>query len=397
MMQTWIEQPGYPVLSAKREGDQLILSQKRFSYQPNSSGQIWQIPVSISVLKGNSEWQHLDVLMDTESKSVALPNENTVYKINTRQTGFYRVKYLNPQDMDKLGNEIRQKTLPSEDRWGLENDLYAQVKSSDESLDTYLDFLKYYENETNFLPLSSIGDNLLNSYLLSGSENRQKIVQTGISLIEKLLLTIGYTPQPHEDHTCGSLRDQYIWQGVVFGSEQVASFANAEFNKLIENIPVHPDMIKSIMQAGALSGNQSTFDWFIQRFEKSASEHDRTNILSAMGCFTDDEIISKVQDYTLRHVPARNQSIPIASLAMNPAVMAGLWDWYKSEKELIAEFHPIIHERVFSVIVPVSDKAEPDAVRIFLKQNMIKINPDVVELTLERLLINQILKKNFSK
>jgi len=86
------------------------------------------------------------------------------------------------------------------------------------------------------------------------------------------------------------------------------------------------------MQAGALKGSKITFDWFIQRFEKSDSEHDRTNILSALGCFSDVQILSKVQDFTLSQVPARNQSIPIASLSVNPAAMSGLWDWYKSEK-----------------------------------------------------------------
>jgi len=389
MMQTWIEQPGYPILSAKREGTQLILSQKRFSYQENDSDQVWQIPVSISVREENSEWNHLDVLMDAESKTVELPNDNTVYKINTHQTGFYRVKYLNQQDLNKLGNEIRQKNLPPEDRWGLENDLYARVKSADETLDSYLDFLKYYENETDFLPLTSIGDNLLNSYLLAGKQYQQKIAQTGISLIENLLLTIGYEPQTDEDHTIGSLRDQYIWQGVVFGSEKVTSFAHAEFKKLINNEPVHPDIMKSIMQAGAFSGNLLTFEWFIHRFEKSVSEHDRTNILSAIGCFTDDESISKVQDFTLKHVPPRNQSIPIASMAANPAAMDRLWDWYKSEKDDFANFHPLIHERVFSSIIPASNRVTPDDIRNYVSENKLKINPDVMELTIERLIVNR--------
>jgi hypothetical protein len=84
-------------------------------------------------------------------------------------------------------------------------------------------------------------------------------------------------------------------------------------------------------------------------------------------------------------------------MAVNPAVMPGLWDWYKSEKDLIAGFHPLIHERVFSTIVPVCDNAEPDDIRIFLKQNKIKINPDVVELTIERLVINRRLRKKFNE
>jgi len=397
MMQTWIEQPGYPIISVKREGEQLILSQKRFSYQANDSEQVWQIPVSISIRSDNKEWQHKKVLMDKKSTTVSLGSENAVYKINTLQTGFYRVKYLNSKDLDSLGNEVRQQNLPPEDRWGLENDLYALVKSSDEKLETYLDFLKYYDNETNFLPLSSIGDNLLNSYLLAGKQNRQTIAQTGISLMEKLFLTIGYEPQPDEEHTIGTLRDQYLWQGVFFGSKKIREFASAEFNKLQNNDPVHPDMIKSIMQTGALTGNLATFEWFLNRLKNSVSEHDRTNILSAMGCFKDDEIISKVQAFTLKQVPPRNQSIPIASMAVNPSAMKGLWGWYKYEKDIIAKFHPLIHERVFSSIVPVSDNAEPDAVRTFLKQNKIDINPDVIELTLERLMINQRFKEHLNR
>jgi len=47
--------------------------------------------------------------------------------------------------------------------------------------------------------------------------------------------------------------------------------------------------------------------------------------------------------------------------------------------------------------VPVSDNAEPRAVRDFLKQNMIKINQDVVELTLERLEINRRLRKKINE
>ncbi len=109
MIQTWIEQSGYPIVSAKREGGQLHLSQKRFSFQPNDSDQIWQIPVSISVRTDNGDWYQKKVLMDAESISVELGDKDAVYKINTRQTGFYRVKYTDPGDLNNLGHEIMKK------------------------------------------------------------------------------------------------------------------------------------------------------------------------------------------------------------------------------------------------------------------------------------------------
>ena len=42
-MKSWVEQPGFPVITAGREGE-LVLTQKRFTYLPNDSGQSWLAP-----------------------------------------------------------------------------------------------------------------------------------------------------------------------------------------------------------------------------------------------------------------------------------------------------------------------------------------------------------------
>ena len=49
MVKNWVEQPGFPMITAAREGDTLVLSQRRFTYLPNDSGQSWLIPVNLRV------------------------------------------------------------------------------------------------------------------------------------------------------------------------------------------------------------------------------------------------------------------------------------------------------------------------------------------------------------
>ena len=127
MMQTWIEQPGYPIVEAKREKDRLVCSQKRFSFQPNDSDQIWQIPVSVAICNKNGQWRQVDVLMSSATAHVELLEDDVCYKLNSRQTGFYRVKYADSDNLHQLGRMVQEKQLPPEDRWGLENDLYARV------------------------------------------------------------------------------------------------------------------------------------------------------------------------------------------------------------------------------------------------------------------------------
>ena len=63
-------------------------------------------------------------------------------------------------NLAELGRRVQAKALSPEDRWGLQNDFYALVKSGEASLVEYLDFLSAYRHEAAYLPLVSIADNL---------------------------------------------------------------------------------------------------------------------------------------------------------------------------------------------------------------------------------------------
>ena len=401
IMASWVGQPGFPVITASPHETGLTLTQHRFSYLENADVQAcWRIPVTLRVYESGGRVHDMPVLMDAPTRVVELDPDlqknMAMYKINAGQTGFYRVTYSDEENLNQLGAAVRTQTLPPEDRWGLENDLFAMMAAAAVPPDRYLDFLEHYETETAFLPLMSIGANLRALYGLAGDSFQAKIKEQGCRLAKNLLSDIGFEPQPDEPYTTGPLRDQYLWLGVMLGSGPVEEFSRNQFARLRDGMTVHPDIARSILQAAAFHGDNIVFEWMIQRFETVESEHDRTNILSALGCFRDKEVISKVRDFTLTRVPPRNQSIPVAAMTENPAAAKELWNWYKTEKSVFAQFHPLIHERVFTSIVPVSLELKADDVRWFLSENQIKINPDVVSLTLERLAINQRLRQKLT-
>src|SRR5437870_7216221 len=57
VMDGWIFQPGYPLVSARLDGRQLVLSQQRFTYLPEplpgsvpaAQDQLWQVPVQLRI------------------------------------------------------------------------------------------------------------------------------------------------------------------------------------------------------------------------------------------------------------------------------------------------------------------------------------------------------------
>jgi tricorn protease interacting factor F2/3 len=395
MMKSWIEQKGFPIIEVKRDANKLILMQKRFTYLVGDSSQEWLVPIAIKIFYQNGNSKEIITLLDSKTKDIDTGGNFLAYKVNYGQTGFYRVKYNEKKDLIELGRKVLSKELPPEDRWGLQNDLFAQVRSADASINFYLDFLSNFSNEDAFLPLVSIASNLFQAYLVAEGVMRKKIASIGKSLFERVLSNIGYEPDPDEKPTTSILRDQIIWHSVVYGSKDIEKFAFYKFSSMMSGEKIHPDIMKSVMQIGAFHGNGKTFEWFDKRLNSTDSEHERMNILMALGNFKEKALIEKTQKYILDKVPDRNKFIPICYLAVNPYAVAYMWEWYLSNLSELEKLHPMHYERVIESIVPVGGIGKVKQVKIFFKNYMTKKNTpkDVIKLSLEKLEINLNMKK----
>ncbi len=390
LMQSWVEQPGYPKITVSRQDGRLTLNQQRFTYLPNESAQSWLIPISVNLYSKTGETRQLSLLMDKSQMIIEVDDDVSAYKVNDRQTGFYRVQYDDADNLRELGRLINAKAVSPEDRWGLQNDLYALVKSGDAMLADYLKFLAGYRQEDAYLPLASIADNLLGAYLVMNDGYRPKISSLAAPWFETILDRIGYEPAREETHTTSLLRDKLIWAAVFFGSGAAADFAGERFKALMAGDDVHPDIMKSVLQTGAYIGDSQAYDWLIERMDQSQIEHERMNILMALGCFQDPALTQKAQQYVLEAVPARNQFIPVVSMCANPHAIPLMWDWYVSHLEDVEQFHPMLYERVVGAIIPTAGIESPNEVKAFFDDYMQQKDKarDVIKLSLERLEIN---------
>ena len=390
MMKSWIEQMGFPVITVSRRGSRLVLSQRKFTYLPNQSDEKWMIPISISLFSNSGTTHRVTTRLDDEEQVMEIPEDTVAYKINDGQTGFYRVRYHDPENLAQLGKRVREKSLPPEDRWGLESDFFARVRAGEISLENYLDFIFWYREEDACLPLTGMAGNLYTAYLVMDDGWRRKISALAKPLYEDILEHIGYHPAPDENHPTALMRDRLLWDAALFGSEPVLAFARDQFARLMNGGAVHADIMKSIVCVAALCGDERTFEWFQERLQQSHVEHERLNILSALGCFRDEALLKRAQQYTLDAVPARNQFIPVVAMAANPHATSLLWNWYVDNLEKIEQFHPMLYERVIAAVVPIGGMAKSTEVRAFYDNYMKKTDKakDVIKLSLERLEIN---------
>jgi len=395
MMKSWIEQPGFPLVEARRSGNALLLSQKRFTYLPNDSRQAWLVPIHVQIFYENGETASKTTLLEDATGTLDMGPGVKSYKVNAGQSGFFRVKYLDAGVLQELGGKVLRKELVPEDRWGLQNDLFALVMGGEATIDQYLDFLDWYRDEDAFLPLGSIAGNLFRAYLVVEDPERERIRTKGKSFLEEVVGRLGYEPAPAERYNLSALRDQALWQAVLYGSKEAETFGLDAFSSLKKGGAVHPDIMKSVLQIGARSGGEEAFDWFHTRLQSTESEHERMNILMALGCFKSKEMIEKVREYVLEKVPDRNKFVPLVSLAANPHALPDMWEWYVSRVKELERFHPIHYERVILAVVPLGGLGRETEVEAFFDKYLRETEKarDVIRLSLEWLRIYSAMRK----
>lgn len=401
MMKSWIEKPGFPLVTVSEQGNALILQQERFIYLSQSSvkgenaaqksPEPWLIPVTIEFFYGNGRSTLQKVLFDTPRMTLSMDPNATAYKVNPGQTGFYRVHYASEKALRNMGKQVAGQTLSPEDRWGLQEDLFALVRSARTPLKDYLSFLAYYQDEDAFLPLISISDNLFLAYLTAPHERRKEIFNFGKTFLSRVLERIGLMPEADEPNTTRILRDSIIYKAFVFGAEAIERFAQKAFQDLVAGTSIHPDIMKSVLQVGAGVDPIAAFEWFKQQLESTASEHERMMILMAFGCLSNETVLKAAMQYTIEHVPSRNQHLPFTAVAANPHAADMMWPWFVEHLPDLEAFHPLLYERVIEAIVPICGLGKEDQVEAFFKTYLAEKNKagGVIRLSLEKLRINQ--------
>ena len=106
---------GFPLVTADCRDGEIILTQQRFTYLSGEFDQQWLIPIKLEFFSGSGDSQVQTLLMDTRQTRVAVPADTAAYKLNAGQTGFFRVRYEDSENLQQLGRMVADRALAS---WG---------------------------------------------------------------------------------------------------------------------------------------------------------------------------------------------------------------------------------------------------------------------------------------
>lgn len=394
LMESWVLQEGYPLVSIEQDNNNLVLSQNRFTFLNKGFDTRWLVPVSMKYYYTNKEPETVFYLMDDKRFDIVIPDEVIAYKANTELTGFYRVKY--PTDnLTKLSKLAVEGKLSAIDKWSLETDLYALLRANLIPMDDYLSYISNYVGESSRIIVSSISGHLHALYTLGEENTQNKISKVGKDFLEKTLEIIGFEAKEGEDTNISTLRGDLLVNAVTFGSDVVKDFAMAKFKIFKDGGNVPADILSAVCQIAARETND--VEWFVNRFETAENEQMSVTLLNSLGKFSELSHIEKMQTYVFEKVPMRNQNTLIQSVSSNPVATSSLWHWYLANLDNFEKLHDYMYQLAILEIVTRSGDYENDVTEFY--DGYVKKNPkikDAVDVALEGLKIRKNLRKHIN-
>ena len=402
MMKTWINQVGFPLITVTRKNSTLSLKQSRFLLEETKSSKkgIWSIPLTVE--EGDSRTKKL---MTKKSEHLKLKNKDRNFILNPGRTGFYRTQY-DEATLENLSLLIDEKIVDYIDRWSIQNDYFAQIKSGKKNIQSYLDFTSAYYDEDNYISSLSLAQNLYSLYTLSHNEKfSDELKQYAVNFLGSVIDRLGWDKKKNEPHTNALLRSFAIIGLGKLGDKEIILEADKRFKKFLKNPnSLSADLQEVVFSLIAWEGNEQTHKKFISLYRKANSQEEKLRFLSAMCNFKQKKLLLKTLEFTLGpDVRSQNIQLPIMKITSNIHARSFMWVWLKKNwKKIVKKAgigNPLLNRVVASIGQVVIAKQEKD-VRNFFKQNPVRGTEMTLEQTLERVRINTkfrtVLKKEFT-
>jgi puromycin-sensitive aminopeptidase len=323
IMGTWTGQMGYPVLEVDgRPADdslELTLSQERFVYdrllgeeEPDST--IWQAPVWIT---GSEPARPTSLVMYERQTRVDLkppPAPQGWFKVNSQQTGFFRVNY-STEDWERLVPPIRSLALPATDRLGIQNDAYALSRAGLLPVTQFLSLAQAYQNENDASVWSDLASNLKEIDMLTSDEPYYDAFRAfARDLFHPVAQRVGWEARTGEGHLDALLRSTVLSQAGNYQDSEILHQAVTRFNSYLrdpDSLP--PDLRGVVYSLAAQAGDRSTYGqlWDLER--KAQLQEEKVRLLLSLARFAQPELLQDTLQKSLSSDVRSQDTITLVS------------------------------------------------------------------------------------
>jgi puromycin-sensitive aminopeptidase len=407
VMDGWIFRPGFPLVSARLDGSDLVLSQQRFTYlpappdataistEPTHAGpehtapatdKMWQVPLRVRVRAGFRAHTESILLREAETR-VPVPEGLESVVVNDGGHGFYRVRYA-PELLERV-LRLLPDGLASIERFNLLNDAWATAVAGLVGVTDYLDLTARFRDERDKNVWSIITASFHAVNRVIDPADRPRLAMFVRDRLAPAVQALGWSPQPGEDELTRQLRGDLLRAFGTLGEDSATQQRAAELYAahLGGDRAIDPNVLPALITILAHAGDAARYEEFLKAFRSATTPQEEQRFLYALAAFRPPALIEQTLQRTING-EFRTQDAPFLLRALLMAVHARelTWGFVKTNWDTMDRLYPkhALRRMAEGVIGLTTPELERD-VRGFFAARKIDFGGKTLEQYLEQL------------
>lgn len=389
IMDSWIYQPGFPLVSAERDGASLLLSQSQFRYRGEVGDAVWQIPLRYRIGLANGDVVTDRVLLTEASTTIDLPAETEWVVVNAEGSCFIRVLY-GPTLMAALSPRATSVLGPVE-RYGLVDDLWAAVVAGRADTPTFVALAETLatSGETDLSVYQRMIGGLDSIHRVTPAEHRGALADRIGAMLSPIHESVATDTGP-DDRTKQLRATLFGFLARVTDRPEMVAEAR-QLHQTYRNDPasVDPGLMGAALRVIAARGGPDDFAALVEGFRDSDTPQEELRHLNAMADVADGESMGRLLDMTLSEVRTQNAPYVLGQALTNEAQGQQAWRFIEANwQEMNDKFPSNSIVRMLGGVRLIDSPDWAEQVKNYLGDNEIETGTRTLDQHLERMEIN---------
>ncbi len=329
MMDSWIWQPGYPLVSASLDGDELVLRQQRFAYddatlEADESPTTWLVPVHV-----RNGATTTTVLLDGVETRTELPDPAGAVVVNAGGHGFFRVSY-HPELRRRIAGEVLG-SLDTLERYNLVDDAWNEVVAGRLAAADFLAFVEGFGGEDELAVWQAIVIGLRGLGRLVDDADLPALQARIRTLLAPAVTRLG-EPVDGEGDLRAKLRGLLTAALAIQGADESTRVRAADTYRRNEETPgsVDPELVAAATSIVASTADQATFEQLVDGFRNGATPQDQLRHLFALAEVDAEELLLRACEFAMAgEVKTQNAPFLLRMCIANRAHGAAAWQFVR--------------------------------------------------------------------
>jgi puromycin-sensitive aminopeptidase len=390
IMDSWIFQGGFPLVSLERAGQRLTVRQERMGYVGGGSAepQSWIVPLRYRWLPaGGTEARPERLLIEGDAPVELGPDGRPEWVVlNAESAGFVRVAYPDDDLMDlaHLGDGV----LDPSERYALIDDSWASVLAGRTSTPAFLNLVEAMTAETD----RSVWVRLIGGFRdlrrLVDGEALERLEEIAHDAMSPSLAFLGLAPEPEDDDKRRQLRGDLVRAiGIIANDPDIQEEAKRALATGRRNPElVDPALLAASVDVVAASGDEADFDDFVVAWKGAATPQDELRYLGALCDFPDPDLVARLHGMILSgDVRGQNAPLILRRALLNRHAGRQTWGFITEHWDgLVDRFAAGLVVRMVEGLIGLDDPEDAAEATAFFQANEVPIGARTLEQILER-------------